>query len=57
MVEEHFSLDVSSDITADPQSPILTRGVESEGNLCNITKTMHVDILAKPSILENIYIG
>ena len=57
MVEEHFALAISSDITTDPQSPNLTRGVESEGNLCNITKTMPVDISVKPGILENIYIG
>ena len=47
MVEENFASDVSSDIVTDPQSSILTRGVESEGNLCNITKTMPVDILVK----------
>ena len=57
MVEEHFYLAVSSDITMDPQSPILTRVVESEENLCNITKTMPMDISFKPRILENIYIG
>ena len=44
MVEEHFSLAASSDIIMDPQSPILTQAVEFEGNLCNITKTMLVDI-------------
>ena len=38
MVEEHFSSNVSSDIVMDPQSLILTRNVEYEGNLCNIKK-------------------
>ena len=47
MVEEHFASNVSYDIVTDPQSPILTRGVNSEGNLCNITKTMLVDISVK----------
>ena len=47
---------VSSDIVTNPQSPILTRNVDSEGNLSNITKTMHVDISVKPGVSENIFI-
>ena len=57
MVEEHFATYVSSDIVMDPQSLILTCSVESKGNLCNITKTMPVEISVKPSVSENIYIG
>ena len=57
MVEEHFALAISFDVTTDPQSPILTRGVDSEGNLCNITKSMPMYISIKPGILQNIYIG
>ena len=57
MVEEHFTLAVSSDIVMDPQSPILIHNVESKGNLCNITKTIPIDISMKPSISENIFIG
>ena len=44
VVEEHFTSVVSFDVLTNPQSLILTRDVESEGNICNITKTMPVDI-------------
>ena len=44
MVEDQFTSMVSSDIVLNPQSLILTRSVDSEGNLCNITKTIPVDI-------------
>ena len=57
MVEDHFISTVSSDIVTNPQSPILIRSVDSKGNLCNIKKTMPVDISVKPSISENIFIG
>ena len=57
VIEEHFALAVSSDVVTDPQSPILTCNVESKGNLCNITKTMPVEISVKPWISEKIYIG
>ena len=35
----------------------LTRNLNSEGNLCNITKTIPVDISVKPDVSENIFIG
>ena len=57
MVEDHFTSMVSSNIVLNPQSSILTRSVDSEGNLCNITKTMPVDISMKLDISENIFIG
>ena len=57
MVEEYFTSNVSYDIVMNPQSPILTCSVDSEGNLCNITKTMPMDILVKPGVSEKIYIG
>ena len=57
MVEEKFASVVSSDIAPDPKSPILTRDVKSEGNLCNITKTIEVGISVKPITPENIQIG
>ena len=57
MVEDHFTSMVSSDIVLNPQSPILIRSVDSKGNLCNITKTIPVDILVKPGVSGNIFIG
>ena len=57
VIEDQFTSTVSSNIVSDPQSPTLISGVESEGNLCNITKTIPVDILVKPGVLEIIQIG
>ena len=57
MVEDQVTSMVSSDIVLNPQSLILTRSVDSEGNLYNITKTMPVDISVNPYIFENIHIG
>ena len=57
MVEEQLMSTVSSDIVTDPQSPNLIHGVESEGNLCNITKMILVDISVKPGVSEHFQIG
>ena len=57
MVENHFTSMVSSDIVHNPQSLILTRSVDFERNLSNITKTILVDISVKPGVFENIFIG
>ena len=57
MIEDHFTSRVSFDIITNPQSLILTRSIESEGYLCNITKTMPVDISVEPGVSENIHIG
>ena len=56
MVENHFASTVSFDIVLHPQSPILTRSVDSKGNLCNITKTIPIDISVKLGVSENISI-
>ena len=57
MVENHFASTVSSDIVLHPQYLILTHNVVSEGNVCNITKTIPIDISMKPGVAENISIG
>ena len=57
MVEKQLASVVSFDIVTDPQSLILTPDVEFEVNLCNITKTIPVDISVKPGIPVNIQIG
>ena len=54
MLEDQFATTVSSDIVTNPQEPMLTHDVESEGN---ITKTIPVDISVKPDVIENINIG
>ena len=57
MVEEQFVSVVSSDIVTSRQFPILTRDVKYECILCNITKTIPVDISRKPDVPKNIHIG
>ena len=57
MVEDHFETLVSSDIVTTPQSLVLIHNVESECRLCNITKTIPVDISVKPGVVENIHLG
>ena len=57
MVEENFTSSFSSNVVTDPQPPILTSHVESEENLCNITKTIPVNILVKLGVSEKIQIG
>ena len=57
MVEDHFTSTISFDIVTNPQSSILTRSVNSEGNLYNIIKTMPIDISVKPGVSENIFIA
>ena len=57
VVEQHFTSAVSSDVVTDPHSLILTHDVKSEGNLCNITKMILVEISVKPGVSEHIQIG
>ena len=57
VVEEHFASTVSSDVVKYPHSLILTRDVKSEGNLCNITKMILVEISVKPGVSEHIQIA
>ena len=57
MVEEHFTSTLSSNIVTNPQSPVLTHDVESEGNLSNITKNVSIDISLNPGVIENINVG
>ena len=56
MVEDHFTSTFSSDIVLNPQSLILTRSVDFEENLCNITKTMPIDISVKPGVPKKKFI-
>ena len=37
--------------------PVLLQNKESEGNLCNITKTTPIDILIKPGTIEHVHVG
>ena len=39
------------------QTPVLLQNTESEGNLCNITKTTPIDISVKPGTIKHAHIG
>ena len=56
-VETNIKSLVSTDVVENPQTPILTNNVLSEGNLGNITLTMFIDISVKPGVKENIKLG
>ena len=48
---------ISTDIVNHLQTPVLLQNTESEGNLCNITRTTLIDILVKPGTIEHVHIG
>ena len=45
------------DIVDIPQTPMLLQDSESEGNLCNITKTSPIDISVKLGTIEHVHVG
>ena len=48
---------ISTDIVTHLQTPVLLKNTESEGNLCNITKTTPIDISFNPGTLEHVHVG
>ena len=48
---------ISTDIVTHPQTPVLLQNTDSEGNLCNITKTTPIDISVKPRTIEHAHVG
>ena len=48
---------ISVYIFTHPQTPVLLQNTESEGNLCNITKTTPIDISVKPRCIEHVHVG
>ena len=57
IVEDHFETSVSYDVVTNRQTPVLIHKGESEGNLCNITKNISINISVKPGVVENIHLG
>ena len=57
LANNDFVLLLGTDIVDIPQTPVLLQDFESEGNLCNITKTTPIDILVKPGTIEHVHIG
>ena len=48
---------ISTNIVTHPQILVLFQNTESEGNLCNITKTSLIDISIKPGAIEHVHVG
>ena len=47
---------ISTDIVSNPQTLVLLQDTDFEGNLCNITKTIPIDIPVKPRTIEHILV-
>ena len=47
---------ISSDIVKRPQTPMLLKDVDYEGNLCNTTQAIPIDISMETSIVEHVHI-
>ena len=57
LADNDFASLLGTDIVDDPQTPVLLQDSESEGNLCNITKTVPIDISVKSRTIEHVHIG
>ena len=43
---------INTDIVTNLQTPVLLQDIDSEENICNITKTTPIDISVKPELLS-----
>ena len=48
---------ISFDIVEHLQTTMLLQDVDSEGNLCNITQIVTIDISVNPGIVEHVHVG
>ena len=56
-IELYFVSLISFDIVEYPHSLVLLQGVDSKGNLCNITYTIPIDISVKTRTIEHVHVG
>ena len=56
-IDNDFVSLLGTDIVDIPQTPGLLQNSDSEGNLCNITKTTPIGILVKPGTIEHVHVG
>ena len=56
-VDNNFVSLLGTEIVDNPQTPVLLQDSESERNLCNITKTLPIDISVKSGTIEHVHIG
>ena len=57
LADNDFVSLLGTDIVDIPQTPVLLQNFDSEGNLCNITKTTPIDIQIKPGTIEHVHVG
>ena len=48
---------INTDILTHPKTPVLLQDTNSEGNICNITKTTPINISVQPETVEHVHIG
>ena len=48
---------ISTNIVINPQIHVLLQGIDTKGNLCNITKKTPIDILVKLGTVEHAHVG
>ena len=56
LVDLDFVSLISYDMVEYLQTSLLLQGIDSEGNLCNITKMIPIDISLKPGVVEHVHI-
>ena len=57
LADNDFVSLLGTDIVKISQTPVFLQDYESEGNLCNITKTTLIDISVNPRIIEHVHVG
>ena len=57
LIDNDFVSLLGTDIVNDPQTPVLLQDSESEGNLCNITKMVPINISFNSRTIEHVHIG
>ena len=57
LMDSDFVSLISSDIVEHPQTPMLLKDVDYEGNLCNTTEAVPIDVSMKTCIVEHVHIG
>ena len=55
-IDNDFVSLLGTAIVEIPQTPVLLQDSESEGNLCNITKTNPIDLSFKTGTIEHVHV-
>ena len=57
LVESDLASFISFNVVKNTQSLVFMQGVDSEGNMCNVTQTIPIDISMKHGVVKHIHIG